>query len=93
LIFAEYNPGGGLVVTWYPLELAVNVNMRVRADPATGYPDRFYIGQTVFVFGDGMSYTSFNITVVHAPKLISHEKYNQNLVRLPAWPTLNYLNM
>jgi beta-D-xylosidase 4 len=77
VIFGAYNPGGRLPVTWYPQEFAVNVNMTnmtMRADPATGYPGRtyrFYTGQTVFAFGDGLSYTSFNITVVHAPKLIS----------------------
>lgn len=100
-IFGEYNPGGRLPVTWYPEEFSINVNMTnmtMRADPATGYPGRtyrFYTGQTVFEFGDGMSYTSFNITVVHAPELISvpvDEKYSCSPTQSESCETVSLTN-
>lgn len=77
VIFGAYNPGGRLPVTWYPQDFAAKIpmtNMNMRPDPATGYPGRtyrFYTGKTVYMFGDGLSYTNFKHTLVHAPKLIS----------------------
>lgn len=38
-------------------------DMRMRADPATGYPGRtyrFYTGKPVFQFGHGLSYSTFS---------------------------------
>eukprot|EP01018_Ginkgo_biloba_P027396 Gb_19020 [translate_table: standard] len=77
IIFGQYNPGGRLPVTWYPQDFAAKIpmtNMNMRPDPATDYPGRtyrFYTGKVVYMFGDGLSYTSFQHTLVHAPKLIS----------------------
>ncbi|XP_059077277.1 beta-xylosidase/alpha-L-arabinofuranosidase 1 isoform X2 [Cryptomeria japonica] len=81
VIFGRYNPafvlsGGRLPMTWYPQEFVKipMINMNMRPDPATGYPGRtyrFYTGKTVYMFGDGLSYTSFKYTLVQAPKLVS----------------------
>ncbi|XP_020221134.1 beta-xylosidase/alpha-L-arabinofuranosidase 1-like, partial [Cajanus cajan] len=64
VIFGFYNPSGRLPMTWYPQSYVDKVpmtNMNMRADPATGYPGRtyrFYKGETVFSFGDGISFSS-----------------------------------
>lgn len=55
--------GGRLPVTWYPQEFTKvpMTDMRMRADPATGYPGRtykFYTGEAVFKFGYGLSYST-----------------------------------
>ncbi|KAJ0988602.1 hypothetical protein J5N97_006958 [Dioscorea zingiberensis] len=65
VIFGEHNPGGRLPVTWYPQEFTKvpMTDMRMRADPATGYPGRtyrFYTGTPVFKFGYGLSYSKFS---------------------------------
>ncbi|PNT63716.1 hypothetical protein BRADI_4g20240v3, partial [Brachypodium distachyon] len=62
VLFGDHNPSGRLPVTWYPEEFT-NVpmtDMRMRADPANGYPGRsyrFYQGKTVYKFGYGLSYS------------------------------------
>ncbi|KAI3996271.1 hypothetical protein MKX01_026739 [Papaver californicum] len=77
VIFGSYNPSGRLPMTWYPQAFADKVpmtNMNMRPDPATGYPGRsyrFYTGDTVYAFGDGLSYTTFHHRLVRAPKLVS----------------------
>ncbi|CAL9748144.1 unnamed protein product [Musa acuminata subsp. burmannicoides] len=63
IIFGDHNPGGKLPVTWYPQEFTKvpMTDMRMRADPATGYPGRtyrFYNGKPVYQFGYGLSYSS-----------------------------------
>lgn len=69
--------GGRLPVTWYPQSFADEVamnNMRMRPDPSTGYPGRtyrFYTGDVVYSFGDGLSYNDYGHHLVEAPKLIS----------------------
>jgi beta-D-xylosidase 4 len=65
--------GGRLPVTWYPASYADTVamtDMRMRPDTSTGYPGRtyrFYTGETVFSFGDGLSYTTMSHSLVSAP--------------------------
>ncbi|CAI9765354.1 unnamed protein product [Fraxinus pennsylvanica] len=77
VIFGFYNPSGRLPMTWYPQSYVDKVpmtNMNMRPDPATGYPGRtyrFYTGPTVFLFGEGLSYSKFNHYLVRAPKLVS----------------------
>lgn len=72
-----FDIGGRLPMTWYPQSYVDKVpmtNMNMRADPATGYPGRtyrFYKGETVFSFGDGISYSTFEHTLVKAPQLVS----------------------
>ncbi|XP_054799992.1 beta-xylosidase/alpha-L-arabinofuranosidase 2-like [Prosopis cineraria] len=77
VIFGFHNPSGRLPMTWYPQSYLDNVpmtNMNMRPDPATGYPGRtyrFYKGETVFSFGDGISYSKFEHTLVKAPELVT----------------------
>ncbi|PNY02424.1 beta-xylosidase alpha-l-arabinofuranosidase 2-like protein [Trifolium pratense] len=64
-------------MTWYPQSYVDKVpmtNMNMRPDPATGYPGRtyrFYKGETVFAFGDGISYSTFEHKLVKAPQMVS----------------------
>lgn len=77
VIFGFYNPSGRLPMTWYPESYVENVpmtNMNMRADPSTGYPGRtyrFYKGETVFSFGDGIGYSNVEHKIVKAPQLVS----------------------
>lgn len=77
IIFGFYNPSGRLPVTWYPQSFADEVpmtDMRMRPDPSTGYPGRtyrFYTGDAVYSFGDGLSYTDFTHHLLQAPALVS----------------------
>lgn len=63
-------------MTWYPesfTRVAMN-DMNMRADPYRGYPGRtyrFYIGHTVFGFGQGLSYTSYAYKFVSAPSKLN----------------------
>ncbi|KAK9697157.1 hypothetical protein RND81_08G018800 [Saponaria officinalis] len=72
VIFGAFNPSGRLPMTWYPQSYAEKVpmtNMNMRPDPKRGYPGRsyrFYKGETVFCFGDGLSYSDFTHTLVKA---------------------------
>jgi beta-D-xylosidase 4 len=76
-IFGDYNPGGRLPSTWYPQDFVTKVpmtDMNMRPDLATGYPGRtyrFYTGETVYDFGYGLSYTSFQLSLVFAPEVLS----------------------
>ncbi|KAK7838537.1 beta-d-xylosidase 1 [Quercus suber] len=77
--FAKNDPRirGKLPMTWYPQDFVQKVamtNMALRADQSNGYPGRtyrFYKGPTVFSFGQGLSYTSFNHKLLQAPKEVS----------------------
>ncbi|CAL0324534.1 unnamed protein product [Lupinus luteus] len=77
VIFGFHNPSGRLPITWYPQSYVDKVpmtNMNMRPDPATGYPGRsyrFYKGETVFSFGDGISYSTFEHALIKAPQLVS----------------------
>lgn len=77
VIFGLFNPSGRLPMTWYPQSYVDKVpmtNMNMRPDPKTGYPGRsyrFYTGETVYSFGDGLSYTQFNHHLAQAPKLVT----------------------
>ncbi|KAL5054593.1 hypothetical protein RYX36_035275 [Vicia faba] len=77
VIFGYHNPSGRLPMTWYPQSYVDKVpmtNMNMRPDPATGYPGRsyrFYKGETVYSFGDGISYSTFEHKLVKAPQLVS----------------------
>ncbi|KAG8377373.1 hypothetical protein BUALT_Bualt08G0026300 [Buddleja alternifolia] len=65
ILFGEHNPGGKLPVTWYPKDFisVPMTDMRMRADPSSGYPGRtyrFYKGPKVFDFGYGLTYTTYS---------------------------------
>ncbi|GJN06644.1 hypothetical protein PR202_ga24396 [Eleusine coracana subsp. coracana] len=73
VLFGDHNPSGRLPVTWYPEEFTTvpMTDMRMRADPATGYPGRsyrFYNGRTVYKFGYGLSYSSYSRRLVSSSK-------------------------
>lgn len=76
IIFGDYNPSGRLPMTWYPeafTKIPMN-DMNMRADPSRGYPGRtyrFYIGNQVYGFGHGLSYTNFSYKLLSAPKQLS----------------------
>ena len=68
--------GGRLPVSWYPESFTKipMTDMRMRPDPSTGYPGRtyrFYTGDTVYAFGDGLSYTSYAHRLVSAPAQVA----------------------
>ncbi|EOX98858.1 Beta-D-xylosidase 4 [Theobroma cacao] len=77
VIFGYYNPSGRLPMTWYPQSYVDKVpmtNMNMRPDPSSGYPGRtyrFYTGETIYTFGDGLSYSKFSHQLVKAPQLVS----------------------
>lgn len=69
ILFGDYNPGGRLPMTWYP-QVFINVpmtDMNMRPNSSTGYPGRtyrFYTGETVFKFGEGLSYSNYSYKFV-----------------------------
>uniref|UniRef100_A0A5B7B1T3 Putative Beta-D-xylosidase 4 n=1 Tax=Davidia involucrata TaxID=16924 RepID=A0A5B7B1T3_DAVIN len=77
VIFGHYNPSGRLPISWYPQSYADKVpmiNMNMRPDNKTGYPGRtyrFYTGETIYTFGDGLSYSQFQHHLTQAPKMVS----------------------
>ncbi|XP_031280596.1 probable beta-D-xylosidase 6 [Pistacia vera] len=76
IIFGDYNPGGRLTMTWYTESFTkVPMNdMNMRADPSRGYPGRtyrFYIGDPVYGFGEGLSYTNYSYKFLSAPSKLS----------------------
>ncbi|TVU25784.1 hypothetical protein EJB05_28293 [Eragrostis curvula] len=73
VLFGDHNPGGRLPVTWYPDEFTKvpMTDMRMRADPATGYPGRsyrFYTGKPLYKFGYGLSYSKVSHRLVAGAK-------------------------
>ncbi|KAK8495723.1 hypothetical protein V6N13_123909 [Hibiscus sabdariffa] len=76
VIFGDFNPGGRLPMTWYPesfTKVAMN-DMHMRADPFRGFPGRtyrFYTGNRVYGFGQGLSYTNFTYKLLSAPRKLS----------------------
>jgi hypothetical protein len=65
VLFGVTVPSGKLTQTWYPQSFADKVSildMGMRPNKATGNPGRsyrFYTGDPVFKFGEGLSYTEF----------------------------------
>uniref|UniRef100_A0A0D9XRJ3 Fibronectin type III-like domain-containing protein n=1 Tax=Leersia perrieri TaxID=77586 RepID=A0A0D9XRJ3_9ORYZ len=85
VLFGDHNPSGRLPVTWYPEEFTKipMTDMRMRADPATGYPGRsyrFYQGNPVYKFGYGLSYSKFSRKVVSRASANRPGRPNRNLL-------------
>ncbi|XP_058761503.1 probable beta-D-xylosidase 7 [Vicia villosa] len=85
IIFGDHNPGGRLPITWYPKDYVKvpMTDMRMRADPSTGYPGRtyrFYKGPTVYKFGYGLSYTKYSYEFVAVTHDTLH--FNQSSTHL-----------
>ncbi|KAL6660680.1 hypothetical protein ACP70R_001715 [Stipagrostis hirtigluma subsp. patula] len=77
VLFGDHNPSGRLPVTWYPEEFTKvpMTDMRMRADPDTGYPGRsyrFYRGKTIYKFGYGLSYSKFSRRLVTGGRNTAH---------------------
>jgi beta-D-xylosidase 4 len=63
VIFGQYNPAGRLPITFYPASYVDAVSMfDMQMRPSEKNPGRtykFYMGQAVYEFGTGLSYTTF----------------------------------
>jgi len=87
-IFGITNRFGKLTQTWYPESFVSQVgltDMGMRPNAETGNPGRsyrFYTGPTVFSFGDGLSYTTFehSVTMTH---LLTAADVDEDLSRKP----------
>ncbi|KAK4434181.1 putative beta-D-xylosidase 7 [Sesamum alatum] len=87
-LFGDHNPGGRLPVTWYPKDFikVPMTDMRMRADPSTGYPGRtyrFYNGLKVYEFGHGLSYTNYSYKFVSVSRnnLFLNNSLHENTAR------------
>ncbi|CAL0317877.1 unnamed protein product [Lupinus luteus] len=85
VIFGDHNPGGRLPITWYPKDFirVPMTDMRMRADPSSGYPGRtyrFYTGPKVYEFGYGLSYSKYSYEFVSVAK--NNIYFNQSSTHL-----------
>lgn len=76
-----FNAGGRLPLTWYPESFTKTpmTDMRMRAEPSSGYPGRtyrFYQGPKVFDFGYGLSYSNYSYKFLCDTQTKIH--FNQN---------------
>lgn len=61
-LYDDYNPGGRLTATWYRaafINESSMLSMDMRAGLGRTY--RFYRGDPLWRFGDGLSYTTFEV--------------------------------
>jgi hypothetical protein len=76
------NRWGKLPMTWYDEKFCAAANLsdyRMRPDNATGYPGRthrFFVGEPVYRFGDGLSLTSFEHSAVWDTVNMGHRSWD-----------------
>jgi len=91
-IFGQNNPSGKLTQTIYPREFVDQVSMidmNMHPNPETGNPGRtyrFYTGEPVYSFGDGLSFTKFKISRVSCDKIASRTTCNFTITNTGSRP-------
>ena len=69
IIFGTFAPAGRLPYTMYPANFTSQVSMfdmNMRPNATSGNPGhtyKFYLGQPVYPFGSGLTYSTFNVTM------------------------------
>ena len=82
VVFGDFNPSGRLTFTQYPASYVKNLSMfdmsfRPDTQHNPGRTYRFYTGEAVYQFGEGLSYTTFSYALEEAPKKISLEELQE----------------
>ncbi|KAK7275747.1 hypothetical protein RIF29_16869 [Crotalaria pallida] len=95
IIFGDHNPGGRLPITWYPKDFirVPMTDMRMRADPSSGYPGRtyrFYTGPKVYEFGYGLSYSKYSYEFVSVTKNNIHINQSSTHLTVENSETIRY---
>ncbi|XP_061351141.1 probable beta-D-xylosidase 7 [Gastrolobium bilobum] len=95
IIFGDYNPGGRLPLTWYSRDFirVPMTDMRMRADPASGYPGRtyrFYTGPKVYEFGYGLSYSNYSYEFVSVTQNNLHLNQSSTHLMVENSETIRY---
>ncbi|XP_027368380.1 probable beta-D-xylosidase 7 [Abrus precatorius] len=95
IIFGDHNPGGRLPITWYPKDFidVPMTDMRMRPDPASGYPGRtyrFYTGPKVYEFGYGLSYTKYSYEFISVSQNNLHINQSSNHFMIQNSETIRY---
>ncbi|OIW02393.1 hypothetical protein TanjilG_04986 [Lupinus angustifolius] len=95
IIFGDHNPGGRLPITWYPKDFirVPMTDMRMRADPSSGYPGRtyrFYTGPKVYEFGYGLSYSKYSYEFVSVAKNNIHLNQSSTHLMVENSETIRY---
>eukprot|EP00045_Choanoeca_perplexa_P017763 m.265888 g.265888 ORF g.265888 m.265888 type:complete len:938 (+) comp17625_c0_seq69:4151-6964(+) len=91
-VFGVTNSFGKLSMTWYPASFTALIpieNMHMRPNTTSGNPGRthrFYTGDPVFKFGEGLSYTTFSHTLDVSTAQVSRATVLEHLKQHAARP-------
>lgn len=73
VLFGKYNPTGRLAVTMYPLGFVDQVPLtQMSVTQSPGRTHLYYTGQPEFAFGDGMSFTEWELSWDQSPPVELH---------------------